>query len=102
MRKRDFLKKRAERTKDQSYYQAARNVLPNNAIKYAKRKYFNDSLATNKKDPHKTLQIINELNSRQPNNKVIADIDITWQEAYLVFILNRNTILSQLTRPVLF
>ena len=76
--------------------------MPNNAIKYAKRKYFNDSLATNKKDPHKTLQIINELNSRQPNNKVIADIDITWQEAYLVFILNRNTILSQLTRPVLF
>ena len=29
-------------------------------------------------------------------------LDITWQEAYLVFILNRNTILSQLTRPVLF
>ena len=99
--------------------------MPNNTIKYAKRKYFNDNLTTNKKDPHKTWQLINELNSCQPKNKVIADIeigsckissasemadasvisqmlDITWQEAYLVFILNRNTILSQLTRPVLF
>ena len=73
MRKRDLLKKRAERTKDQSYW-AARNDVPNNTTKYAKRKYFNDNLATNKKDPHKTWQLINELNSRQPKNKVIADI----------------------------
>jgi len=64
MRKRDLLKKRAERTK-----------VPNNTIKYAKRKYFNDNLATNKKDPHKTWQLINELNSRQPKNKVNADIE---------------------------
>ena len=34
------------------------------------------SLAANKKDPHKTFQLINELNSRQPKNKVIADIEI--------------------------
>ena len=28
-------------------------------------------------------------------------LDITWQEAYLMLILNRNTILFQLTRPSL-
>ena len=28
-------------------------------------------------------------------------LDITWQEAYLILILNRNTILFQLTRPSL-
>ena len=42
MRKRDFLKTKAERTKDQSHWadiKAARNEV-NNPIKYAQRKYF--------------------------------------------------------------
>ena len=47
MRKRDFLKNKAQQSKDQSYwaaFRAARNEV-NNAIKYAKRKYFDDNLA---------------------------------------------------------
>ena len=78
MRKRDFLKKKAERTKDQSYWEdfkASRNEV-NNSMKYAKRKYFNDNLTANKKDPHKTWQLINELNARQAKKKGIADIEI--------------------------
>lgn len=56
MRKRDFLKKKAEQTKDQSYwadFKTSRNKV-NNSIKYAKRKHFNDNLTANKKDPRKT------------------------------------------------
>ena len=52
------------------------NLQTNNSIKYAKRQYFNDNLAANKKDPCKTWQLINELNSCQPKKKVIADIEI--------------------------
>ena len=78
MRKRDFLKKKAERTKDQSSwadFKTARNEV-NNSIKYAKRKYFSDNLAASRKDPLKTWQLINELSSRQHVKKVIADIEI--------------------------
>ena len=78
MRKRDFLKKKAERTKDQycwNDFKAARNEV-NNSIKYAKRKYFCDNLSACKKDPRKTWQLVNELSSRQHMKKVIADIEI--------------------------
>ena len=79
MRKRDFLKKKAEQNKDhQSYwadFKAARNQV-NNSIKYAKRTYFNENLAANKKDPRKTWQLINELNSRHHKRKTIARIEI--------------------------
>ena len=47
----------------------------NNSTKYTKHKYFNDNLAAHKKDPHKTQQLINELNSRQPKKEVIAEIE---------------------------
>lgn len=56
IRNRDFLKKKAERTKDQSFwadFKTSRNIVKN-SVKYAKRKYFNDNLTANKKDPHKT------------------------------------------------
>ena len=56
MRKRDFLKKKAELTKDQSSwadFKTARNEV-NNSFKYAKRKYFSDNLAASRKDPRKT------------------------------------------------
>jgi len=78
MRKRDFLKKKAERTKHQSSwadFKTARNEV-NNSIKYAKRKYFSDNFATSRKDPHKMWQLINELSSRQHMKKDIADIEI--------------------------
>ena len=78
MRKRDFLKKKAERTKDQycwNDFKAARNAV-NKSIKYAKRKYFCDNLSACKKDPRKTWQSVNELSSRQHMKKVIADIEI--------------------------
>ena len=78
MRKRDFLKKKAERTKDQycwNDFKAARNEV-NNSIKYAKRKYFCDNLSACKKDPRKTWQLVNELSSHQHMKKVIADIEI--------------------------
>ena len=78
MRKRDFLKKKAERTKDQycwNDFKAARNEV-NNSIKYAKRKYFCDNLSACKKDPRKTWQLVNELSSRQHMKKVLADIEI--------------------------
>ena len=125
MRKRDFLKKKAERTKDQYCwidFKAARNEV-NNSIKYAKLKYFCDSLSACKKDPRKTWQLVNELSSRQHMKKVIADFEIgdikissasemadltatsltlvtTWQETYLVLILIlfQKAILSQLMR----
>ena len=60
MRKRDFLKKKAERTEDQSSwadFKTARNEV-NNSIKYAKREYFSDNLAASRKDPRKTWQLI--------------------------------------------
>lgn len=47
----------------------------NNSTKYSKHKYFNDNLAAHKKDPRKTQQLINELNSRQPKKEVIAEIE---------------------------
>ena len=78
MRKRDFQKKKAERTKDQSCwddFKTARNEV-NNSIKYAKRKYFSDHLAASRNDPRKTWQLVNELSSRQHMKKVIADIEI--------------------------
>ena len=78
MRKRDFLKKKAEQTKDQSCwddFKTARNEV-NNSIKYAKCKYFSDNLAASRKNPRKTWQLINELSSRQHMKKVIADIEI--------------------------
>ena len=78
MRKRNFLKKKAERTKDQSCwdeFKTARNEV-NNSIKYAKRKYLSNHLAANRNDPRKTWQLVNELSSRQHMKKVIADIEI--------------------------
>ena len=78
MRKRDFLKKKAEQTKNQSCwddFKTARNEV-NNSIKYAKCKYFSDNLAASRKNPRKTWQLINELSSRQHMKKVIADIEI--------------------------
>ena len=78
MRKKDFLKKQAEQTKDQSCwddFKTARNEV-NNSIKYPKCKYFSDNLAASRKDPRKNWQIINELSSHQHMNKVIADIEI--------------------------
>ena len=78
MRKSDFLKKKAEQTKDQSCwddFKTARNEV-NNSIKYAKCKYFSDNLAASTKKPRKTWQLINELSSRQHMKKVIADIEI--------------------------
>ena len=71
MRKRNFLKKRAERTKDQSCwddFKTARNEV-NNSIKYAKRKYLSDHLAASRNDPRKTWQLVNELSSRQHMKK---------------------------------
>ena len=47
----------------------------NNSTKSTKHKYFNDNLAAHKKDPRKTRQLINELNSRQPKKEVIAEIE---------------------------
>ena len=73
MRKRDFLKKKAEQSKDQSYwaaFRAARNEV-NNAIKYAKRKYFDDNLAANRNDPRKTWQLINELSLTNTKRKLL-------------------------------
>ena len=67
MRKRDFLKKKAERAKDQSCwddFKTARNEV-NNLIKYAKRKYFRDHLAASRNDLRKTWQLVNELSPRQ-------------------------------------
>ena len=58
MRKRDFLKKKAD------------------SIKYAKRKYFSDNLAASRKDPRKTWQLVNELSSRKHMKNVISDIVI--------------------------
>ena len=78
MRKRDFLKKKTEQTKDQSCwddFKTARNEV-NNSIKYAKGKYFSDNLAASRKNPRKTWQLNNELSSRQHMKKVIADIEI--------------------------
>ena len=78
MCKRDFLKKKAEQTKDQSCwddFKTARNEV-NNSIKYAKRNYFSDYLAASRKDPRKTWHLINELSSRQNMKKVIADIEM--------------------------
>ena len=78
MCKRDFLKKKAKRTQDQSCwddFKRARNEV-NNSIKYAKRKNFSDNLAASRKDPRKTWQLVNELSSRQRMKKVIADIEI--------------------------
>ena len=78
MRKRDFLKKKAEQSKDQSCwddFKTARNGV-NNSIKYANCKYFSDNLAASRKDPRKTWHLINELSSRQHMKKVIADIEI--------------------------
>ena len=78
MRERDFLKKKAEQTKDQSCwddFKTARNEV-NNSIKYAKRKYFIDNLAASRKDPRKTWRLINELSSLQNMKKVITDIEI--------------------------
>ena len=72
MRKSDFLKMKAEQSKDQSYwaaFTAARNEV-NNSIKYAKRKYFEDNLAANRNDPRKTWQLINELSSHQHQKKL--------------------------------
>ena len=60
MRKRDFLKKKAERTKDQTRwgdFKRARNEA-NDSIKYAKWKYFSDNLAVSRKDPRKTWQLV--------------------------------------------
>ena len=37
---------------------------------------YSDNLAVSWKDSRKTWQLINELNSRQPMKKVIADIEI--------------------------
>ena len=51
MSKRDFLKKKAVRTKDRSCwddFKTARNEA-NNSIKYTKRKYFSDNLAASRK-----------------------------------------------------
>ena len=78
MCKSDFLKKKADRTKDQSCwddFKTARNEV-NNSIKYAKRKYFSDNLAASRNDPRKTWQLVNELSSRQHTKKVITDIEI--------------------------
>ena len=78
MRKRDFLKKKAEQTKDQSCwddFKTARNEV-NNSIKYVKCKYFSDNLAASRKKTRKTWQLINELSSRQHMKNVIADIEI--------------------------
>ena len=79
MRKMNFLKKKAEQTKDQSCwddFKTARNEVNSNSIKYAKRKYFSDNLAVSGKDPRKTWPLINEVSSRQYMKKVIADIEI--------------------------
>ena len=73
MRKRDFLKKKAEQSKDQSYwaaFRAERNEV-NNAIKYAKRKYFDDNLAANRNDPRKTWQLINGLSLANTKPKLL-------------------------------
>ena len=78
LRKRDFLKKKAERAKDQSCwddFKRARNEV-NNSIKYAKQKYFSDNLAASRKDPRKIWQLVNELSSRQHTKNVSADIEI--------------------------
>ena len=56
LRKRDFLKGKAEQSRDQSCwaaYRAARNEV-NNLIKATKRKYFETNLVNRSKDPHKT------------------------------------------------
>ena len=80
MGKRDFLKRKlkAEQSKDQCYWAAFKVATneDNNLIKYAKRRYFDDNLAANRKDPRTTWQPINELSSRQHKKKVIADIEI--------------------------
>ena len=78
MRKRDFLKRKAEQSRDQSCraaYRAARNDV-NNLIKATKGKYFETNLVNKSKDPHKTWQLINELSSRQHIKRGIAEIVI--------------------------
>ena len=47
----------------------------NNSTKQTKHIYFNDNLAAHKKDPRKTWQLINELNSHQPKKELIAEIE---------------------------
>ena len=78
MRKRDFLKREAEQSRDQSCwaaYRAARNEV-NNLIKATKRKYFETNLVNKSKYPHKTWQLINELSFRQHIKRGIAEIVI--------------------------
>ena len=72
MRKRDYLKERAVLSNDQQMWQQykhARNQI-NNAIKFAKQKYFLENLELNKKHPRKTWMLINDLNSRKCSHKI--------------------------------
>lgn len=78
MRNRDFTKKKAIRTNDQSWwdqYKIARNQT-NNSIKNAKRRYFTDNLDANKRDPRKTWKLINELRCRQQKSVDISELEL--------------------------
>ena len=71
MHKRDFLKKKAAMdgnpfTWDE--YKRARNNT-NNEIKKVKRKHFTENLKSSKSNLKKTWKLINELNSRHPNEE---------------------------------
>ena len=74
--KRDFLKKKAASTNDPSIWKQfkdARNRA-SNLVKKAKRKYFSETLDTNKSDPRKTWRLINELQSRQSKSTKVSQV----------------------------
>ena len=76
MYKRDFLKKRAEKSGDQTIWEefkCQRNLV-NNSVKAAKREYFSRNIENSKGDLRKTWKLINELSSRQQKTTDIQEV----------------------------
>ena len=76
MYKRDFLKKKAEKSGDQTIWEefkCQRNLV-NNSVKAAKREYFSRNIENSKGDLRKTWKLINELSSRQQKTTDIQEV----------------------------
>ena len=76
MNKRDFLKKKAEKSGDQTIWEefkCQRNLV-NNSVKAAKREYFSRNIENSKADLRKTWKLINELSSRQQKTTDIQEV----------------------------
>ena len=76
MYKRDFLKKKAEKSGDQTIWEefkCQRNLV-NNSVKAAKREYFSRNIENSKGDLRKTWKLINKLSSRQQKTTDIQEV----------------------------